>query len=118
MIRSDVYVWGSGEEALIGSNRSSRSYRLPRFCSLRAVVCEIVCGKDHLGFIDQDGLLYSLGSNAFGKLGVGISAGGDIGSPTRVVGVSGVTHVSCGNNHSLCCTQDGELFAWGDNSCG
>ena len=29
-----------------------------------------------------------------------------------------VTQASCGSRHNLAVTQAGEVFSWGDNSCG
>ena len=29
-----------------------------------------------------------------------------------------VVAVACGSHHSLCLTQDGDIFSWGQNNCG
>ena len=36
--------------------------------------------------------------------------------PVKVEGLEGlnVKQVSCGRNHTLCVTEDGNVFAWGD----
>jgi alpha-tubulin suppressor-like RCC1 family protein len=69
--------------------------------------------------IASNGFLYMMGSNAFGKLGIGTTARSCV-SPSLVDSLSNTTvkHVSCGFNHTVCCSQNGELFTWGDNSSG
>ena len=55
-----------------------------------------------------------MGSNAFGKLGVAESCS----TPKLVEGVIGVTHVSCGWNHTAAVLRDGGCYTWGQSEFG
>lgn len=54
--------------------------------------------------------------DTFGQLGNGIaSANGDTEVPAAVRGLSGVTAVAAGEEHSLALLSDGTVMSWGDN---
>ena len=47
-------------------------HKLPKVCSFNILITEVSCGEDHTVFIaEAAGHVYSMGSNAEGKLGVG-----------------------------------------------
>ena len=75
---------------------------------------EVACGEDHSCLVTAGGHLYSMGSNAFGKLGVAESCS----TPKLVEGVIGVTHVSCGWNHTADVLRDGGCYTWGQSEFG
>ncbi len=58
----------------------------------------------------------SWGSNAQGQLGNGTTAGSA--SPVDVVGLTGITALGAGAEHSLAVRSDGTAWAWGQNAQG
>ena len=66
--------------------------------------------------IASTGYLYAMGSNAFGKLGIGTRSVRNCVSPTLVELKAKV--ISCGFNHTVSLAEDGTVYAWGDNSNG
>lgn len=78
------------------------------------------CGQFFSLALAENGDLYAFGSSAFGQLGLGTGAGldDDVGTPTRVEGLTGVVEVSAGPHHCGASTRRGQLFTWGQGSYG
>ncbi|XP_038658067.1 X-linked retinitis pigmentosa GTPase regulator isoform X2 [Scyliorhinus canicula] len=76
----------------------------------------ISCGDEHTAFITENGKLYIFGSNNWGQLGLGTK--NTINKPTCVKALKSekVKLVACGRNHTLVCTEQGTVYATGDNS--
>ena len=46
-------------------------HRIPKICSFNIVIRQVACGEEHTAFVSMHGgHVYSMGSNADGKLGV------------------------------------------------
>ena len=81
-------------------------------------ITKIAAGSYHSFAIDDEGSLYSWGLNNFGELGIENGAGQDsavVLEPTRVDSLREhkIAQVSGGEHHSIACTEDGKLVAWG-----
>eukprot|EP00794_Sanderia_malayensis_P000498 gene498-1144_t len=75
-------------------------------------VRQISCGSVHVVFCLQDGRCMTLGSNNRGQLGVGTKD--EAKCPITIENIdAAVIHVACGNMHTLCMTENNELFSWG-----
>ena len=77
------------------------------------------CGMDHSVCLDNNGNVYSFGSNEFGQLGIGKSK--FILNHThkpRKVNLPPIKQVSCGNNFAICISEEGGLFSFGCNKLG
>ena len=82
-------------------------------------VLQVAAGGSHTMFVTADGLVFACGFNAMGQLGVGDTENRLV--PTLVTGqLQGKTAVyaAAGEQHTLCITADGSLFAWCDNADG
>ena len=95
---------------------------LPKFCTYGITIREISCGGEHSAFITNDNYLYCIGCNRNGQLGNGDSSIRIKNSPVLVESLinltSGISSVSCGENHTVVCTQTGEVFSWGEGRFG
>ena len=72
-------------------------------------------GTDHVQLLTDGGCIYSFGVGTRGQLGLG-----DILSrakPCLVEALAGikVTSIKCGNWHTLCLTEYGDIYSWGLN---
>ena len=79
-------------------------------------VLQVAAGDEHTIFVTADGMVFACGVNYKGQLGVGDTENRRV--PTLITGqLQGKTavYVAAGDNHTLCITADGSLFAWGDN---
>ncbi|XP_067848962.1 X-linked retinitis pigmentosa GTPase regulator isoform X2 [Heptranchias perlo] len=76
----------------------------------------ISCGDEHTAFITENGKVYIFGSNNWGQLGLGTK--NTINKPTCVKALKSekVKFAACGRNHTLVCTEQGNVYAAGGNS--
>ena len=63
-----------------------------------------------------DGTVWSWGANNWGQLGDGTFTPRAV--PVRVSGLTNVTAIAAGLNHSLAVRADGTVWAWGNNAAG
>ncbi|KAL4510063.1 hypothetical protein ABPG72_010256 [Tetrahymena utriculariae] len=117
---TEVFSWGSDEEGQmgLGENKRNSVFYYPRVCSFQIVIHQLACGLDHTAFVAKNGYLYSMGSNALGKLGIGQQSLQNSFQPQLVSALSKykVVQVSCGHSHTCAIIDSGELFSWGDSS--
>jgi X-linked retinitis pigmentosa GTPase regulator len=77
-------------------------YNVPKVCSFNVIVYSVSCGEEHSCFVAGDGgYVYSMGSNANGKLGIGDLKKPTCNVPTLVEGLQNVVKVACGLSHTL-----------------
>lgn len=65
--------------------------------------------------LTADGVIYALGSNEYGKLGVGRGYD-DLNfarTPVRIDALSNVSALAVGHHHSLALTKDFKVYGWG-----
>ncbi|KAL4466885.1 hypothetical protein ABPG74_010482 [Tetrahymena malaccensis] len=117
---TEVFSWGSDEEGQmgLGENKRNTEFYYPRVCSFQIVIHQLACGLDHTAFVAKNGYLYTMGSNALGKLGLGQQSLQNSFQPQLVSALSKykVMQVSCGHSHTCAIIDSGELFSWGDSS--
>jgi len=86
-----------------------------------AKIRSIACGGRHSAAIDEDGRLWTWGwggGRLFGCGGLGHGAKDSISTPKRVEGLAAVKQVSCGEKHTLCLNESGDIFAFGEGEHG
>lgn len=70
-------------------------------------------------FVDEEGLVYSVGYNGlFGLLGQGDSTTISSNLPELIPGLTNIVDVSAGKDHVLALTDDGKIYSWGNNAYG
>ncbi len=123
-----VMAWGSNYNGQLGD--SQRGYEtnsdVPVPVSGLSGVTAIAAGGGHSLALLRDGTVMAWGYNYWGELGDGTNMGpescgfvsGCSDKPVPVSGLSGVTSVAAGNNHSLALLGDGTVKAWGTNEAG
>lgn len=73
----------------------------------------------HVLALTEKGEIYSWGHNGYCELGNGSTNQGL--TPTLLntnLSTRRIIDIACGNHHSLALTDDGEVYAWGQNNCG
>lgn len=80
-------------------------------------VVAIAAGFSHSLALKNDGTVLAFGSNEFGQLGTTTNTGAATpnSTPTVVPGLTTVTAIAAGNNHSLARRSDGTVLAFGWN---
>lgn len=78
---------------------------------------EIKIGGNHLLALDKTGIVWAVGSNDSGQLGYGQDTS-LVNSPVQVSKITNIKSIEAGNNRSFAIDNDGQLFAWGNNTDG
>lgn len=81
------------------------------------IVKLIACGADHSAAVNQQGHLYTWGSNLRGQCGKGYT-GTDVIAPTQVLDAVEVISIGCGLSFTVCCTRLGDVYSWGTSQDG
>lgn len=124
-----LYMYGLNTAGCLGLPLNKRApsrdeVPQPRVIALpkNARVSLVSCGHSYTAAICNDGKLFTWGSAASGKLGLGdiVSKQKFIVSPLRVHFPTRqrMTIVSCGANHCASINTQGNLFMWGCNGAG
>jgi hypothetical protein len=81
------------------------------------VVRTVACNRGHAAFVTRCGTLWTVGDNADGALGLGLSSAEQpaVLRPRKVPGLAGVVDASCGLYHTTAVTAGGELHGAGCN---
>ncbi|KAK7788552.1 hypothetical protein R5R35_011742 [Gryllus longicercus] len=117
----ELLVWGSNSFGQLGLERreiflSSTPLRL----SLPPVKT-LATGLRHTAIVTENGNVLVCGNGRKGQLGLMGDDGGPLFEETRphiIPDVSNVTTVACGQYHTVVITDEGRMYAWGDNKHG
>ena len=140
-----VYTWGDNRHGQLGNGDMTDDKKLkpvkvvtvPATDTEPAValenVIDIAAGDDFTVALDASGNVWVFGNNADNMLGVYVESGEtitdiatDINVARRVMTernntntyLSGIVQIAAGSRHILALTEDGDVWAWGDNTYG
>lgn len=123
VVCNEVYVWGDdsrGQLGLSGIFGDEVFFGQPQICSFNVVIKQLACGLYHTIFGAENGLLYSMGCNKYGQLGIGDKESLSQSSPTLIANLMPsqenpqmIVQIACGLNHSLALSEGGEAYSWG-----
>lgn len=111
-----VLVWGDGLSGQMGNgerNDSNTPIPVPNLTN----VIDIHAGDSTAFAVKNDGTVWAWGANYDGQSGTG-SSNTRLLVPTKIANLSGVTEVVGTGLYSYALTDDGKIFAWGDNTYG
>ena len=140
---TEIYAWGDDEmgQLGVGGTNNFDQYRskkhafsgddsenpdlkhvcsIPKICSFNIKILNISCGFNHSALLSYSGYLYTMGSNEYGKLGVGIDKSYKKNIPCLVYELQDffITNISCGWYHTAAVSEEGKLFTWGRGKLG
>jgi hypothetical protein len=119
----EVYAWGWNSWGQIGNGCNSNQsipIKVKGFNNERVVM--ISCGHWHSMALTECGHVYSWGHNRYGQLGIGNTV--DSNEPNFVAVIDEnkcnvfIEKISCGFEHSLLLSSDGNIYAFGRNKSG
>lgn len=114
---TEVFAWGGDScgQLGLGGKQGNKTYCNPRFCSFNIIIRSLGCGEEHTAFIAENGYVYTMGSNADGRLGIGDSSIRQSFSPCLVEALANqrAIDVHCGWGHTAVIVEDGSVYTWG-----
>lgn len=108
-----VWTWGQNTRGQLG-HESPTAQTLPDGVQGVTDAVAVAGGQFHTLALRRDGTVWSWGGDTFGQLGRG-TAGAASMAPGIVPGLPRVTMVAAGEDHSVVLTDEGQVWAWGDN---
>jgi len=111
-----VYAWGGNFAGQLGDGTKNDSNNPVQVVGLSGVtIIAVAAGSAHSLALDDKGNVWAWGANWSGRLGDGTFA--DHATPVKVNGLTGVTAIAAGRDHSLA-LSGGTVYAWGWNGYG
>ncbi len=116
----EVYCWGFNNYGVLGLGPNVSQFEKPKlnhYLSHEKVI-NVICGGGHTVALTQLNFVYSWGYNNWGQ--VGNNCKDDTLSPIKLnfFDTKRIKMISCGFNHSLALTENGQVFSWGPNLVG
>ncbi|XP_074649618.1 E3 ubiquitin-protein ligase HERC2-like [Tubulanus polymorphus] len=111
-----VWSWGDGDYGKLGRGGSDGCKVPMKIDSLQGQgVCKVECGSQFSVALTKAGIVYTWGKGDYHRLGHGTDD--HVRRPRRVTALVGkkVISIACGSLHCVACTDQGEVFTWGDN---
>jgi alpha-tubulin suppressor-like RCC1 family protein len=111
-----VWAWGLNEYGQLGDNTTVRKITPVQVSGLSNVIA-VAAGYSHSLAVKTNGTVWAWGYNWDGQLGNNTRYYHKY-TPIQVSGLSNVTVIAAGQNHSLAVKTDGTVWAWGFNGNG
>lgn len=111
-----VWAWGRNTQGQLGDNSVTQRNSPVQVSSLSGVV-SVVAGNGHSAALKANGTVSAWGKNVDGQVGDG-SAPTQRNTPASVSGLTGITAISAGSNHTSALKSDGTVWSWGFNDSG
>jgi alpha-tubulin suppressor-like RCC1 family protein len=119
-----VWTWGTNTDGQLGNDKlpgqmQSRPAQVVNSdgTGFLTDIVAISAGSYHTLALKKNGTVLSWGKNDSGQLGLGLNAD-NYQTPLPINELTGITHISAGESHSLARKSNGTLWAWGNNESG
>lgn len=111
-----VWSWGDGDYGKLGRGGSDGCKVPMKIDSLQGLgVTKVECGSQFSVALTKSGAVYTWGKGDYHRLGHGTDD--HVRRPRRVAALQGkkVIDIASGSLHCVGCTDQGEVYSWGDN---
>ncbi|XP_075155337.1 E3 ubiquitin-protein ligase HERC2 [Haematobia irritans] len=112
----NVWSWGDGDYGKLGRGGSDGCKIPVKIESLSGLgVIKVECGSQFSVALTKSGAVYTWGKGDFHRLGHGTVD--HVRRPKKVAALQGkkVVSIATGSLHCVACTDNGEVYTWGDN---
>ncbi|XP_020773412.1 probable E3 ubiquitin-protein ligase HERC3 [Boleophthalmus pectinirostris] len=113
-----VYTCGSNSCGQLGHDKPGTSPELVGALDTQKIT-NICCGRAHSLAVSEQGQVFAWGAGDGGQLGLGTTET-TVRIPRLVKRLCDhrISQVTCGNQHCIALSRDGQLFTWGQNTSG
>ncbi|KAG5897066.1 hypothetical protein JTB14_025882 [Gonioctena quinquepunctata] len=112
----NVWSWGDGDYGKLGRGGSDGCKVPMKIESLAGLgVIKVECGSQFSVALTRSGSVYTWGKGDYHRLGHG--TGDHVRRPKKVAALQGkkIISIATGSLHCVACSDEGEVFTWGDN---
>ncbi|KAL3277032.1 hypothetical protein HHI36_012394 [Cryptolaemus montrouzieri] len=112
----NVWSWGDGDYGKLGRGGSDGCKIPMKIESLAGLgVVKVECGSQFSVALTRSGSVYTWGKGDYHRLGHGTSD--HVRRPKKVSALQGkkIISIATGSLHCVACSDEGEVFTWGDN---
>lgn len=116
-----IFTWGANSRGQLGHGNTNTLMKPRKISHLeqeKVGILLIEAGDQHSAAISSSNELYTWGCGAYYRLGHGLAFDELTPKKVEVLEDVYVTHVSCGASHTLCITNEGFIYGWGNGMCG
>lgn len=111
-----VFAWGGWKSGETGTGKKRTTAEPTQVSALaKENIIDVKAGQDFTLFLTETGKLYACGAGDQGQTGQGSSNERFHVTPTLVPQVKNVKKIAAGQFHSICCTEDGNVYTFGLN---
>ncbi|VDI27488.1 NIMA (never in mitosis gene a)-related kinase [Mytilus galloprovincialis] len=120
-MEKELYTWANvqGGTEIVGQlgQGNKSAYKAPQKVEgpTGAGFIQAACGEDFTLAVTDEGQVYASGSDYYGCLGVDNEEGDSVLSliPINYFSSRPVEEISCGDNHCVALTKEGDVYTWG-----
>ena len=113
-----LFCWGDDSSGELGDGKPNFRQTTPVPVTSIANASSVATGAFHTCVVTPGGGVSCWGLNSFGQIGSAVPLDGLQTTPVAVPGLSGVTAVSAGSEHTCALLSNGTVSCWGANSFG
>lgn len=109
----NVYSWGDNEFGQLGIGESIKNVNEPIKVRIEFKIKKVICGRLHSLFLNYDGIIFAVGSNLNGQIGIG-SRDNQM-SPVMINCSEKFVDIAAyyTQNISLAMSENNKLYGWG-----
>jgi len=117
--QGQLYTCGFGGDGRLGHNHEQNCLIPTLVESMQDfVVQQVSCGAHHTALLTDKGTLYTFGKNENGLLGHDDEENRLVPTLVEALETINITQVSCGNEHSVALSDQGQIYTWGRGAFG
>jgi len=111
-----LFSFGMNDVGQLGDGTQQNSFLPVYLKNFNQIVSKVACGANHSMILTKEGKLYSCGWGQNGILGQGHLL--NLFEPTLIQDLQNkvIVDVACGASHTLCLSEDGVVYSFGDGS--
>jgi alpha-tubulin suppressor-like RCC1 family protein len=114
-LQGRVWSWGENRVGQLGNGSEVDTIKPQTIDHFALPIKEVSVGAFHSLALDEDGFVWSWGSNRDGQLGRSPDSFPHSSTPIRLEQLPKISAIATGGHHSIALDLDGQVWSWGAN---